>query len=218
MINHRSVLIPGSIEKMVALVEKYKEKQPVIYCVNGNLENSEIIECENMDSFIQNLSYWCSWSAGIGFWQKDLDKIDQIELNNMFPNASMLLNIRMDTEYLIWNCKYMKMSDDAGKGGYDFYDTFAVVLLDLISALRKEGRIKKSTFVSFKRDLYDYLCSFYYSDVVSPTKRTYIVKDVRENMMVYYSNYEYHKMVVMCYIKRPLGIVKQALMRLIGKE
>lgn len=218
MINHRSVMTPGSIEKMVGLVQKYKEKQPIIYCVNGNINKPEIVECENLDSFVQNLSYWCSWSAGIGFWQKDLLNIDKIELNHMFPNASMLLDIRRDSEYVVWNGVYMNMADDAGKGGYDFYDTFAVVLLDIMSMLRKVGRIKKSTFVSFKSDLFNYLSSFYYSDVVCPTKRTYIVKDVRESMMVYYSDYDYRKMVVLCYLKRPLGIVKHALMKLVGKN
>lgn len=218
MINHRSVMTPGSIEKMVDLVQKYKERQPIIYCVNGNINKPEIIECENLDSFVQNLSYWCSWSAGIGFWQKDLLNIDKIELNHMFPNASMLLDIRRDSEYVVWNGVYMKMADDAGKGGYDFYDTFAVVLLDIMSTLRKDGRIKKATFVKFKKDLFNYLSSFYYSDVVCPTKRTYIVKDVRESMMVYYSDYEYRKMVALCYLKRPLGIVKHALMKLVGKN
>lgn len=218
MINHRSVMTPGSIEKMVGLVEKYKEKQPIIYCVNGNINKPEIIECEDLDSFVQNLSYWCSWSAGIGFWQKDLLNIDIIELNHMFPNASMLLDIRRDSEYVVWNGVYMKMADDAGKGGYDFYDTFAVVLLDIMSTLRKDGRIKKVTFVRFKKDLFNYLSSFYYSDVVCPTKRTYIIKDVRESMMVYYSDYEYRKMVALCYLKRPLGIVKHALMKLVGKN
>ena len=218
MINHRSVLTPGSIEKMVGLVEKYKEKQPIIYCVNGNIKSPDIVECENLDFFVQNLSYWCSWSAGIGFWQKDLVNIDKIELNHMFPNASMLLDIRRDSKYVVWNGVYMKMADDAGKGGYDFYDTFAVVLLDIMSSLRKEGRIKKTTFVRFKKDLLDYLSSFYYSDVVCPTNRTYIVKDIRESMMVYYSDYEYRKMVTLCYLKRPFGIVKHALMKLVRKN
>lgn len=219
MINHRSIMIEGSIEKMVALVEKYKETQPMIYCVSGHINKPEIVECENMDSFIQNLSYWCSWSAGIGFWQKDIQNIDNVNLNFMFPNASLLLDIRNESEYVIWNYKYQKMADDAGKGGYDFYYTFAVVLLDLISALRIDERISIATFLKFKRDLlYDYLYSFYYSDVVCPTKRTYIVQNVRESMMVYYSDWDYRKMVFWSYFRRPFAIIKHTLLKLIGKK
>lgn len=218
MINHRSILISGSIEKMVALVEKYSKKQPIIYCVSGHINKPEIVECKNTDEFVQNISYWCSWSAGIGFWQKDIQNIDKVVLNHMFPNASLLFDIRKESEYVIWNFKYQIMKDDVGKGGYDFFDTFAVVLLDIMSSLRIKRRITKTTFVEFKSALFDYLCTFYYSDVVCPTKRTYIIDNVLESMKVYYSNYDYRKMLFLCYLRRPFGIIKHALLKLIGEQ
>lgn len=215
MLNHRSKMMPGSIEKLISLVEKYKEDKPIIYCAEGNAKGNAVIECKNTDEFVKSLSYWVSWSAGTGAWKSDLVDLRKRVANKMFPHTMFLFELRGESNYVIWNERYERMASDAGKGGYDFFHTFSVELLDYMSGLRLDGRISKATFVQFKSDLFEYLCSFYYSDVVCPTKRTYIVKDVRESMMVYYSSYEYWKMLIVCYLKRPLGIVKQALMKII---
>lgn len=218
MLNHRSKMLPGSIEKLIAIVERYKEDKPIIYCAEGNAKGGALTECENADQFVRYLSYWVSWSAGTGAWRSDLVDLRKKVANEMFPHTLFLFGIRNNSRYVIWNERYERMASDVGKGGYDFFHTFSVELLDYMSELRLSDRISKSTFVGFKKDLFNYLCSFYYSDVVCPTKRTYIVQNVRESMMVYYSDYEYRKMVALCYLKRPLGIVKHALMKLVGKN
>lgn len=218
MINHRSIMIDGSIEKMVALIEKYKESQPMIYCSSGHSmrkESDYIVECLNLDELIQNLSYWCSWSAGIGFWQKDLPNISKIKLNNMFPNTSLLFNLRENSKFILWDYPYQKMSDDAGKGGYDVFNTFAVVLPDLLTSLRYQGRVKESTFIHFKRELFAFLTSIYCNEMVMPTKHTFILHNIRQSIRVYYGDFYYHKMVVSAYLQaaftmvvRPLRMLK----------
>ena len=200
MINHRSVLEPGTIEEMIELVERYKDSQPVIYCSDGNVKGMEVIECKDLDQFIANLSYWASWSAGIGFWRKDIEKIDSVELDKMFPNASLLLNLRKESSYVIWNKKYEQMGDDAGKGGYDLYDTFAVHFLDIIKGLLVDGRISRQTFNVVKNDLFGFLTVLYKNEAILPTKHTFILKDIKKSMQVYYGAFGYYRMVVKAYM------------------
>ena len=45
----------------------------------------------------------------------------------MFPNTSLLLNIRQESIYVICDEKYQNMQDEAGKGGYDLFHTFVFV-------------------------------------------------------------------------------------------
>lgn len=206
MINHRSVLEPGTIEEMIELVERYKDSQPIIYCSDGNVKGLEIIECKNLDKFIANLSYWVSWSAGIGFWRKDVEKIASIELDKMFPNASLLLNLRKESQYVIWNKKYEQMGDDAGKGGYDLYDTFAVHFLDIIKGLLDGGRISQETFSVVKNDLFGFLTILYKNEAILPTKHTFILKDIKKSMQVYYGVSGYLRMVVKAYLLVPYEI------------
>lgn len=218
MINHRSVLVDGSIEKLMDLVEQYKDSQPIIYCSSGMINIPEIVECKDVDELLQNLTYWCSLSAGIGFWKKDIKHIDEIELNEMFPNTSLLFNIRKDAHYLIWNYKYQIMADDAGKGGYDVFYTFSVVLLDLIRELCIPGRVTTSTFLKIKEKLLIFLEGLYFREVVLTSKHTFIIKDVKQSMLVYYGAYYYYKMVVKGYIKAPLWLMRKKLLQLLNRE
>lgn len=219
MINHRSVMIPGSIAEMVNMVEKYKDTQPIIYCADGNAKvNCDCLECENLDSFILHLSYWCTWSAGIGFWQKDISNIDKIELLAIMPNISMICDIRQKSRYVIYNKKYQQMSEDAGKGGYDVFLTFGVTVLDFLSAQRSKGRISIKTFVSVKKDMYGFLSNLYFNEVVMPTKHTFILKNIDESMDVYYGQYYYWKMVVWAYVRYPLEYVKKNIDRARNKK
>lgn len=201
MINHRSVMLPGSISDMVALVEKYKDTQPIIYCSDGNIKcETNFVECSNTDEFVRHLSYWCSWSAGIGFWQKDIPNIPNIKLNEMFPNASLLFEIRKESEYVIWNKKYEQMCDDSGKGGYDLFHTFGVVLLDIIKGILDSGRISHKTFYVVKKDLFGFLTELYKNEMILPTKHTFILKNIKNSMEVYYGVGGYRKMVINAYL------------------
>lgn len=209
MINHRSVMTPGSVSEMVALVEKYKDIQPIIYCSDGNARvNGDCFECENLDAFIYHLSFWCTWSAGIGFWQKDIPNIDKIKLLPIMPNISMICDIRKESSYVIYNKKYQKMSDDSGKGGYDLFSTFGVTVLDFLSFQRVKGRISQDTFVTVKKDLYGFLSDLYFNEVVMPTKHTFILHNIADSMEVYYGRYYYHKMVLSAYLRIPFNYLK----------
>lgn len=212
MINHRSVMLPGSIADFVCMVEKYAERKPMIYCACGNANTGEILECKNLDEFVRGLSYWSSWSAGIGFWKQDIHRFDEIELYDLMPNASMLFDVRSESEYVIWNKPYMRMEDDAGKGGYDLYHTFAVGYLDLINDLRFKRRISLDTFLKVKGDLYVFLCSLYISEVILPTKHTFIIKDIRKSMRVYYSVYDYYEMIITSWMKSPVKYIRTILL------
>lgn len=196
MINHRCVLLPGSIEGLVSLIDKYKESQPIIYCSDKRLAlKQDVVECENTNAFVNTLSYWCSWSAGIGFWKKDIAHIDDVVLNEMFPNVSLLFYIRPESPYVICNTEFYQMGDDAGKGGYNLFGTFAVTFLDILTLLRVDGRIKLDTFVKTKNDLFIFLRRFYLTEVLLPTKHTFILDNIPQYMNVYYGNHGYNQMV-----------------------
>lgn len=215
MINHRSKLLPGTIKTMIDLVLQYKESQPLIYCSDGVLKNrGEIIDCSTDDDFVRELSYWCSWSAGIGFWQKDLKEIGYIDLNNMFPNTSMLFGCRNESSYVIWNKKYQQMGDETGKGGYDLYKTFGVIFLDIMNGLRIDHRITYDTFIKVKKDLFTFLRDLYLSEAILPTNRTFILKNIRQSMNVYYGSTDYIRMVVGAWSKLPVVLTRRGLAKI----
>lgn len=201
MLNHRAKLIPGVLAELIAMVEKYKESQPCIYCSDGVLSKEELIECDNFDSFVNDLSYYSSWSAGVGIWAKDKPMLDKISYDQMFPHASIIFEIRQESQYVIWNKKFMDMKDDPTKGGYNIFHTFAVVYLDIIKDLENRKRISNQTFVSIKNDLRRFLIEWYYNLCVAKTQYRFETTDKYKNITTYYSTLDYFYIAGVCYYR-----------------
>lgn len=208
MLNHRAKLIPGMLTELIALVKKYKEEQPVIYCSDGVLSKDELIECENFNSFVKELSYYSSWSAGVGIWAKDKTMLDQIEYNQMFPHASIIFEGRQESKYIIWNKKFMDMEDDPQKGGYNLFHTFAVVYLDIIKDLEKRHRIASQTFVSIKNDMRNFLIEWYYNLCVAKTQYRFEFTDKYKHITTYYSTLDYTYIVGVAHYRYIRNCVK----------
>lgn len=202
MLNHRSVLVPGSVQAWIDMVEQYKNKQPVIYCSDNLVQGDEIIECSCFQAFLRKLSFYTSWSAGIGVWDKDKQILDKIECNEMFPNASLLFEMRQDGEYVIWNKKYQNMEDDPHKGGYNYFQTFAVTYLDIIYDLRKRDRIDSLTFESVKKDLLVEMSRWYCKLFLVKNELTFEVTDFKKAIFVHYNIFDYLYMVLRAYFVR----------------
>lgn len=209
MLNHRSRMLPGSIDSLLSIIWKYRERKPVIYCAEGHAKGGEFIECKNLDEFVCSLGYYLSWSAGTGVWKEDLSVLREKTTDKMFPHILFLAGLRKESEYVIWNGLYEQMANDAGKGGYNVFQTFAVHFLDILIGFKTNGRISQKTFVGVKNELYGFLVNLYMREVILPTKHTFIIEDVRGSMSVYYGSYYYRKMVLKaCIGAIPFGLRK----------
>lgn len=221
MLNHRSIMLPGSLVELINLVKRYKDTKPILYCAEGNAKGGEFIECRNVDEFVRSLSYYVSWSAGTGVWREDILDVRRKPIDNSFPHTVFLFDLRKESRYVIWNKRYEEMIDDAGKGGYDLYDTFAVHFLNLIKGLLDSGRIRQKTFNIVKNDLFGFLTVLYKNEIILPTKHTFILKNIKKSMCKYYGINGYYWMVVKAYMLVPYNccvirvkkVVKQLLVR-----
>ncbi len=195
MLNHRSCLLPNALNKMIEVVNKYKEHKPILYFAEGNSHGDTFVECSSTDQFLKSLSYYASWSAGVGVWDSDLEKIDTSKADKMFPHMIYMFDENLNDKYVIWNEPYEQMADDSGKGGYDLFKTFAVGFLDIINGLKNRNSISEETFLLVKNELYYFLREWYLKEVLLPTNHTFILQNIEESMTVYYSKAEYYKMV-----------------------
>lgn len=214
MLNHRSRLLSGSLHKIIAIVEKYQKEKPILYFAEGRANGGVFIECNNVDSFVGALSYYVSWSAGVGAWKEDLNDIRGKNIDKMFPHTVFLFGLRDESKYVIWNDPYEVMGNDSGKGGYDLYYTFSIVLLDIINGLRQTGRISLDTFVKVKKELFVFLRGLYISEAILPTHRTFILQNIPQSMDVYYGRLYYWKMVIGAWLRIPLTTFRRCLSHL----
>lgn len=208
MINHRSCLLPEILNEIIDLINQNKYTRPIIYFSDNRIENdNDVIECKNYDELIYHLNYWISWSAGIGIWEDDSDNLDKIKFDPTFPNISVVLDLRNESKCLIWNKKYQEMLDDSGKGGYNLFEAFAVILPNLLTHYRKEGKITIRTYESTKKKLFGFLVSLYDNEVLSKSAHSYVLTNIKESVSLHYKTTGYFMMV----IKANFIHVKQAI-------
>lgn len=209
MLNHRSKMIPGSIKAILQLIKKVQNQKPILYFAEGVVPGDELIECANIDEFVRIMNYHVSWSAGTGAWRDDLQNIRNKKIDKMFPHTVYLFGLRKESKYVIWNKEYEQMSDDAGKGGYDLFDTFAVHFLELIKELKIEGRICNKTYRLVKWKHFKFLTKLYKDEVIMPTKHNFIIQNIRKSIGVFYGITGYGFMVISAYAL----VVKELLVR-----
>lgn len=190
MLNHRARLVPDALNNFIQLVRMYRDTQPCIFCSDGVLKKPEYTECKDFDTFLRDLSYYSSWSAGVGIWQKDKPMLDKIEYNKMFPHASIMFETRKDSKFVIWNKKFMDMKEEPTKGGYNIFYTFAVVYLNMLKDLEHKGRITNSTFGCVKHDLKDFLSQWYYRIFKETNQFTFKTDNYIKHILVHYNFYD----------------------------
>lgn len=192
MINHRSRIMSGYLQRLIDFICGNMEVKPSLYFSNGHLGNESLIECDCFETFIRRVSFWTSWEEGVGFWQTDLPKLGEIKFDKMFPAASILFSIREESKFVIWNEVYSYQPKSDRVRNYDFFEVFAVGFLDMINDLRRTKRISINTFNYVRRDMFRrYLVGYYYQIVVKKTDKSIPLHNIAENMSVYYSFFDY---------------------------
>lgn len=195
-INHRCLMKKGSIERIYQIGCEYIDRKPLIFLSNGNLGENKKMEFGTFDEYLRKLTYWSSLSEGLFFWKEDIAEIPKISFAPMSPNVSLMFNSKTKKLFVIDDIKFGGAQDSTGKYGYDVFYTFAVLYLDLVNQVRIEGFLSKEGFIQIKKDLVNWLRGVYLDMDVMGHNGNYILKDVKQDMSVYYSIGEYYRMVL----------------------
>lgn len=209
LVSHRCRMLPGSINELLSIVDRYKDTKPIIYCTDGYIKADEIVECSNIDEFLSAMSYRTTWSGGTCAWKEDIANIRNITVNKLFPHTLFLFQLRDESKYIIWNKKITVMQDDRKKGGYDFYHAFAVDYLDILHQLRISSKITTNTFLKVKNDLFGFLTDNYIIEVIIPSRHQYILSGIKESMSVHYGRMYYYYMILIAYLILPYKVFRK---------
>lgn len=102
-VNHRMILIPGSVKYLVTFAQQNTKDKPVVYFSNGILnKKTKLEECNSFDGFVRTLSYWSSWSGGTAIWKRDFENIDLARpFNKLFPHTDIVFSNKTHDHYMI---------------------------------------------------------------------------------------------------------------------
>lgn len=207
-LNHRCILHEGMIEQIYEIGCKYIGTKPLMFFSNGALGFKEVREYQSFDEYLYNLSYRSSLSQGLFFWKEDIMRVDKIKFAPMSPNVSLMFDSRRKTSFVIDDRIMCHELDSSGKYGYDLFNTFAVLYLDLVNEVRIDKCISNKTFFKIKKDVLDMLTTSYFYMKVLGRKGNYDLNGAKESLSVYYSSWNYYSMILYAYTIKLFQVVK----------
>jgi len=192
----------GSLIKLLEIIRNYKKTKPLLFFGNLSLKNIQVKEYKSFDEFIYELSYYSTWSTSFSIWNSDFHYCTDINVNTMFPHTSLLFEQNQKDLYVINNEELFSNQNISKKGGYNLFNTFAVVYLKMLEDIYNENLISIKTFNHIKSDLYyNFLIDWYYKTKIQKNEYTFDLLEIKKSMNVYYSSMAYTKMIVLAYMQ-----------------
>ncbi|MBR1638769.1 MAG: glycosyltransferase family 2 protein [Treponema sp.] len=189
-INHRTKLLPGTIQYFIDFIKKNEERKPCVYFSNGVINQiNGIAEYSDFDSYVRNLRVWSSWSTGMGFWKEDFDRIPkESEFNELYPHTTILFNERNKSKYIIDNTLLLDeiQISHANKGRYNLFYAFGVEYPAILCDLLRANAIRTETFLSVKKDNLKFISGLFLDFVILGKPCSYDLSGRKESLSVFY--------------------------------
>lgn len=194
-VNHRTMLIGDSVNKLIMFAERYEDEKPIIYFSNGVLAlNEAVTEYDTFDRFVRALSYWSSWSTGMTIWKSDFDKIPENTVyNDLFPHTTILFMERNRGKYIINNEIIMKEipTGHAAKGKYDIFYAFGIEYPGIICDLLRARAIDSKTCKCVLKDNLKFIVSLFWKFCVKKEKCSYDLNGLNRMLEIFYKKNEF---------------------------
>ena len=211
-LNHREVLLEGSLKRMIAFIREQAAEKPVIYFSNGMLDGDGITECRSLDEFCFHLKRWISWTSGVGIWREQYEKLpENFAYDPISPHSSILFAERKRDRYLINNMPFSRdlTGSHEKKGKYDLFKAFAVEEVEIVLKLYISGDISRKTFEAVRKDYGKFVSLLYWQFAVRKEPCSYDLSGF-DNVGIFFRKY---RILARAYGRGILSTVKQAIVR-----
>lgn len=216
--NNYTQLKQGSLKLIIEDAKKYIDEKPLIFYTDGLKQSGRVERFNSFDNFMYNLSYFSSWSTGFSIWKEDLDKFaDYIEINNYFPQTSLLLAQTKKSTYIINDLSLFHNQNVPKKGGYNIFKVFAVDYIKLIEESFQKKAITKKSFEKIKKELlFNYLSVRYFKTVLMKMDN-FEKNNIKKNLENYYSASAYYFMIFFSLFSPLFFIIRRIRISLFNK-
>lgn len=188
-VNHRMPLRNGTLQYLVSFAQKYQGEKPIIYFSNGVLKHNTILESNNFDEFVLKLSYYSSWSAGLGIWREHFKEINLNPCyNSLFPHLYLLFFYRKHSKYIVDDTLLFNdlVVDEKLKGKYNLFYAFSVEYPSQLLDLLRKGDITPQTFAQLKKEIGKFLADLYINYIMRKKISSYDLTNYKISLSVFY--------------------------------
>lgn len=206
-VNHRTLLVDGALNKLINIVIENYETKPIIYFTNGVLQKDKrIYEYHTFDEFVNNLSYWSSWSTGMTIWKSDFEKLpkDIQNFNELFPHTNILFNEKDRKKYIIDNTVIFNEMPQGKKpkGDYNLFYAFGVEFPAVLLELYRKNSISVNTFKNVLDANLEFIANLYFIYFIKKEYCSYNLDGLYDMFGIFYSRKELRKKIFKCCLKK----------------
>lgn len=200
-VNHRTIVLPGTLQKLIGFAETNYDEKPIIFFSNGALNSSQPVrEFDSFDGFINALSYWSSWSTGMTIWKEDFEKLPEKldDFNELFPHTVVLFNERKRGKYIVDDSEIFRemLSGNKPKGNYNLFYAFGVEYPGIITSLYRDGDISADTCRNVLDQNLDFIISLYNTHIVRKEYCSYDLSGFDDMFGIFYSKENFRKKIL----------------------
>jgi glycosyltransferase involved in cell wall biosynthesis len=201
LLNDYSYFFNNTFSQLINFFKNQEDKKNCISFTSNTLRSNNVTFYSSFDTFIINLSFYSSWSSAFCIRKEKFDLIsNDIKYNKQFPHTSLLFEEYNSEGFIVNDILFFKNQIVPKKGGTDLFHDFAVTYLQMLEELLNKKLIKKESFNHIKKDLFKYfLVPWFYLTKIDSNDYSYYVKNTKERIIIYYSSFEYYKLVTSAY-------------------
>lgn len=142
--------------------EKVFFYQNTFFCSNTHFRN------EDINDFVRNASFLCTWIANFGIWKEELSQLEDVDRSIPLKLVQVDWSLQMASSYpsLIYFQDLFEVATLSKKGGYNIFKVFIENYLFLLSRYLKDKQLQHKVFRKEKYRLFNYfvlpwLCSIF---------------------------------------------------------
>lgn len=197
--NSQELFRKGSLRYIIDLVKKNRGRY--LFFSSGFLLNGSNRTYSDFDGFMQDVSFWSSWSNAFGIWKEDFEKVkDNTVLNQLFPHTSLFLSQYYHKEYLICDVPLFETQFVKGRSGHNKFHAFTFEYPSLIDSAQKNGYILKTTRDKIIHDiLYHYLPLLYFNVKIA-RRESWSMEGFEDDIRAFFPNGSLWKVKALSFI------------------
>lgn len=139
--NSQSLFLKGSLNKILDEIKYNHEYKTLFFYSNGLLDNFKSTYYNSFNKFMNDLTYWSSWSNGFCIWKEEFNKQLNTPLNHLFPHTSLFITQHKLQSYCINDNVLFKIQRIPNRGGHNKFKAFTIDFPSIIEYCVKNNYI-----------------------------------------------------------------------------
>lgn len=215
-----------SLSNLCDFIGAHIEDKPPIFMLNRMIKSisDNVIVCDSFNSFVLTSSYWCTWLAAFGIWEKDCEGIEDdiggCELK-LWQASKFLSLVSKDNNAIIYNIPITLTQEIYGKDiSYGIYNVFYINFLSILREYNKSQLLSSDVFDIIRKDLlYCFFTDFIITQETNRRKLNFSSQeDLKQLVFDEYKTESYWSDYIMFYKKhKKIFIIRQMLKSVLKK-